>query len=402
MRAKGWAVWALTGTLVASGAAGASYEKLIKRGVEAYEAGRWEEALASFRKADEKRPDRWDVAVDMAWCLYQLKRYPEAEASFRRALSLNDHADAYEGLSRSLYAQVKVDAALVVSQRWAELAPRSPLAHIAVGWNAYAVGKADVAATEFRIAATLDDSWEPHYGLGQSLCDLGDFDGALREARVAAGKPATGQQRRKTGDLEGRALLGLGRWDESRAAFGRNVIGAMVGARPEGIALTFVWTNGPVARAGLEDGDLLTALAGTDLAGFDPEMFLAMVESLPAGRELPVSVVRGGQTFETRVNLRPGALPGAPPSGAPWLGVTVAVASGGVLVRDVDAGGPAAAAGLQAGDLLVSWGDRMLSDTTAEAFAALVRDAGAGAAVRLGYVRGGALTQCTATVAAAP
>ena len=135
--------------------------------------------------------------------------------------------------------------------------------------------------------------------------------------------------------------------------------------------------DGPAARAGLKAGDVIVAYAGqpvNDSADLPPR-----VGSSKPGASKTLTVIRDGKAREIEVTL--GQLPDpdtnkgelalnrAPDDGSPRLNVVVADGAdhshgrgaGGVRVQQVGPG-PAAEAGVQPGDLLVSLNNQKIRD----------------------------------------
>lgn len=142
---------------------------------------------------------------------------------------------------------------------------------------------------------------------------------------------------------------------------------AMGLARPEGVVLTELDDKSPFRRAGLRPGDVVTAIEGqrTD----SPQEVLFRLSSLGVGAEAQVTYLRDAAPREARVALI--APPDTPDRETLVLrdvvleGLTVErinpavaselnlpVAARGVVVRAAE--GPAARAGLQAGDILTA------------------------------------------------
>lgn len=140
--------------------------------------------------------------------------------------------------------------------------------------------------------------------------------------------------------------------------------------RPEGVLINNIYPNGPAARGGLRQGDIVTEINGRDVD--DPEALRFRIATLAIGGQAKLSVLRRGQ----RVNL---TLPLEPPpetpkreetqlqGSQPFAGATVANLSPaladelslgseltGVTVLRVARGSPAARVGLQARDILLS------------------------------------------------
>jgi len=147
--------------------------------------------------------------------------------------------------------------------------------------------------------------------------------------------------------------------------------------QPRGALVADVSADGPAARAGLKAGDVIVAYAGkpvNDSADLPP-----LVGSTKPGASKPLTVIRDGQEREITVTL--GQLPdknkdkdelalnGSPDDGSPRLNVAVADVpagqrgqdEGGVRVQQVGPG-PAAEAGVQPGDLLVSLNNQKIRD----------------------------------------
>lgn len=139
-------------------------------------------------------------------------------------------------------------------------------------------------------------------------------------------------------------------------------------SRPEGALVRSVVTDGPAAQAGLEIGDIILKFGNQPV--FAAEELPPLVGAMPAGGEVPLEVLRDGETRRLAVHLGEvpaEALPVAaepPVRDAGLLGLTVrelklaerealALNEGGVLVERVSAG-PAYDAGLRAGDVILS------------------------------------------------
>jgi serine protease Do len=152
-------------------------------------------------------------------------------------------------------------------------------------------------------------------------------------------------------------------------------------ASTDGVLIADVVTDGPSAAAGLQAGDIVVQVNGKDIA--TPNELLAIVARAAPGSALELAVVRDGTERMSRVTLgeRPGRdrrngsgrIPHAPSRDlglalepltadlAGRLGLSDADA-GGVVVNGVDPRGPAAAAGLRAGDVILRVGPRDVTD----------------------------------------
>ena len=62
----------------------------VARGIEAYEAGRYDEALSAFEAAEREHPAAAELDLNRGDALYRLKRLEEAKAAYERAAARGD------------------------------------------------------------------------------------------------------------------------------------------------------------------------------------------------------------------------------------------------------------------------------------------------------------------------
>jgi hypothetical protein len=74
-------------------------------------------------------------------------------------------------------------------------------------------------------------------------------------------------------------------------------VGAILAAGPEGVAISFVIPGGPVDRAGLRNGDVITRIDGLDAQGLSMSDCVQRLRG-PEGSRVFVSVKRGGQIVD--------------------------------------------------------------------------------------------------------
>jgi serine protease Do len=147
----------------------------------------------------------------------------------------------------------------------------------------------------------------------------------------------------------------------------------------KGVAIALVEPNSPAQKAGLQPGDVITAVNGTPIS--DVNQFRLQIAGMAPGTTVALKVFRGGGeqnvpvTLAEMKNQAPGQgdqdeqQNGAPDTGerGALQGVSVQVLTGdlrrqlqlpvsahGVVVTDVDASSRAADAGLQQGDVVES------------------------------------------------
>lgn len=139
-------------------------------------------------------------------------------------------------------------------------------------------------------------------------------------------------------------------------------LGVTITANEAGAEVLAVAPDSPAAAAGLQAGDIITAVGDTEVTA---DTLASAIQSLAVGDTLALSVLRGGETLSVEATLaeRPADVEAGPPAieitprllttGA-YLGVTLEQAADGVTVVEVAADSPAAQAGLEAGDLITA------------------------------------------------
>jgi photosystem II stability/assembly factor-like uncharacterized protein len=132
---------------------------------------------------------------------------------------------------------------------------------------------------------------------------------------------------------------------------GGSYLGVLGADDKDGVKLSQVTDNGPAAKAGLRDGDLLTAFEGKPVKSFK-DLF-EQYRAKKSGDKVKVEYQRGNERKEVEV-----ALATAPAAGG---GRTIAQPgfrgeddTGGVRLTNITENGPAAKAGLKVGDLLIA------------------------------------------------
>jgi hypothetical protein len=167
---------------------------------------------------------------------------------------------------------------------------------------------------------------------------------------------------------------------------------------PAGAIITYVDQDGPACHAGLMENDVVVAFDGSKVDG--PEQLQGLIHATPPQKTVTLTIMRNGQRKDMKVTLgswnvmsHARAMPAitmgspAPPhayppdleipsftvlsarhglvveSLSPQLADFFGVPRGhGVLVRSVEGGSPAAAAGLKAGDIILKVNNEAVHD----------------------------------------
>jgi hypothetical protein len=191
----------------------------------------------------------------------------------------------------------------------------------------------------------------------------------------------------KTGGLDRAKTL----WSKAAST------GMIVDHRPGsgGVLLQAVVPNTPAARAGLQKGDRVIAIAGKNISG--TAEFLNLTRTLDAAKSVDVVVERAGK--KTSLKLVLGKQAGYTDPHFGFL-TDITKMKDGLLVNDVPPNSLGAAAGLKKGDRVIAIGGKAI--TNLDAYAAVLKSLKAGTPVALTVVRGGKQQQLEARTQAEP
>lgn len=140
-----------------------------------------------------------------------------------------------------------------------------------------------------------------------------------------------------------------------------------------GARVTNVGPGSPAEQVGMQSADVVVSYNGIRVES--ARAFQRMVLETPAGRQVELRVIRNGTATLLQPVLGEGRMPTSVPtqarrslgvwieSIAPAVGQYLGLEDGvGVIVREVQEGSPAAAAGIQAKDVLIQIGDQQITD----------------------------------------
>src|SRR5512145_850570 len=134
-----------------------------------------------------------------------------------------------------------------------------------------------------------------------------------------------------------------------------------------GVVVVDVVSGSPADEAGLQHGDVITAVNGTDLTSSDA--LVSMIQTLQVGEEVTLSVTSGDESKDVTATLaeRPeeysiSNAPGFRGQGMlTMFGVSATLTDEGLQIDSIDADSPLADSGLQAGDVITAVDDKDLS-----------------------------------------
>ena len=169
-------------------------------------------------------------------------------------------------------------------------------------------------------------------------------------------------------------------------------LGINIEPADDGAAVLRVLPDSPAALAGLERGDIITAVNGEAI---DADTLAAVVGALSVGDEVSLDVMRNDETMQLTATL--GEMPEHPanrmfPFGdfqvqRAYLGVSLESTDDGVSIAAVSETSPAAEAGLQVGDIITAVNSEAVAEPAD--VAAAIRDLAIGDSVTLSITRDG-------------
>jgi serine protease Do len=125
----------------------------------------------------------------------------------------------------------------------------------------------------------------------------------------------------------------------------------------------------PAAKVGIQSGDVIVSINGKE--AHDSREIARTISGLPPGTTATIVVVRKGQEKSFNITLgnladqrevsASAELPRQKGTSVPRLGVSVARAADGVIVTNVDPGGPAADLGITSGDVILQAADKKVA-----------------------------------------
>lgn len=154
----------------------------LLQGQTAYRAGRYEEAVAAFRKAVEAQPDSARARINLGSTLGLLGQVEEAKAQYREALRLApDSATAHFNLGLLLVREGDLEEAVEHFDQAVVEAQDDHAAHLELARTLRRLGRGEEALPHYTAAARLDrfdeNTWLEGAG---TLVDMGRY-GQARE-----------------------------------------------------------------------------------------------------------------------------------------------------------------------------------------------------------------------------
>ena len=161
--------------------AGARLVKIMRRGIECYQAGRLAEAEQSFRTFLESIPDDADAHHLLGVVLYRAGRHQDAVAHIRKSIDFApENASFHNNLGNVLNDLGRTDEAFDCFSRAVAIDPGLAEAHNNLGNLLKDRARADEAIRHFERALALNPEYaEAHNNLGNLIAGEGRLDDAV-------------------------------------------------------------------------------------------------------------------------------------------------------------------------------------------------------------------------------
>jgi tetratricopeptide (TPR) repeat protein len=160
------------------------------KGQEAYDAGRYDEAVAAFKRVTELTPNSAKAFYQLGVAYETEGRNKEAVEAYKRAVALADRPEikalSYYNLANVLAADKRPREAVEAYKQVIAIAPNEAVAHYNLGLAYAAAGQMKDAVESFRQAIKLKPDYaEANFNLGIAYGDLEQYREAADAFRRA-------------------------------------------------------------------------------------------------------------------------------------------------------------------------------------------------------------------------
>ncbi|WP_372400715.1 tetratricopeptide repeat-containing glycosyltransferase family protein (plasmid) [Azospirillum sp. HJ39] len=172
-----------------------AFIEAFNAGAAQFQAGRFEEAIATFRRLIDERPDLANLHGNLGLCLRSAGRTDEALEALRQALRLRpDYPDALNAFANILLDRRQLDHALLAYKELVRLRPDYPGALLMLGNAFMFIGDGERARAAYRLSILVEPHEATNYNnLGAVSLSLGRPPEAAchyrRALTIDVGKP---------------------------------------------------------------------------------------------------------------------------------------------------------------------------------------------------------------------
>jgi tetratricopeptide (TPR) repeat protein len=153
----------------------------LEMGNNAFQAGKYEQALSAFQEAIRLKPDYWEAWYNLGVIYSILGQYDKGVSAFQEAIRLKpDYVIAWYNLSVSYGRLGQYDKAVSANQEAIRLKPDYWEAWFSLGHSYGSLGQYNKALSAFQEVIRLKpDFWEAWLNLGSVYVSLKEYDKAL-------------------------------------------------------------------------------------------------------------------------------------------------------------------------------------------------------------------------------
>jgi membrane-associated protease RseP (regulator of RpoE activity) len=173
--------------------------------------------------------------------------------------------------------------------KWVGLVAAAIVAALIFGGIGYAIGDSSSDSTTQNASNAFPNG---NANGGQQLPGGGEFPGGTRQLPNGNQFPGNGNG---NGNSNGN---GDGTTTSNAGFLG---VGVQTSTNPKGVEITDVADGSPAAKAGLQNGDVVTAIDGSDIGTADA--LRSAVQAKQSGDEISVTYTRNGQSNTIKVTL---------------------------------------------------------------------------------------------------
>ena len=196
-------------------------EELFKQGVDNYEFGYLESALACYDKVIEMQPDFYEAWINRSKVLDRLGRYQEATTNYYTGIALQSRNNKVFTQTEDLYNQGvnrykagDLEGAIVAYEKALQFDPKFHYVWNGLGKTLNDLGRYSEAIAAYKQALEIDPQYHLAWnGLGATLCDLGRNSEAIAAYEKAL--EFTGDQHWRAWYNRGGAFFDSGRYIEA-------------------------------------------------------------------------------------------------------------------------------------------------------------------------------------------
>jgi len=158
----------------------------LTEGVQLFQQGKYEEAIALFQKVIEKDPDNVDAHYSLALSLLRSGKQDEAIALLEKVKEMKpDMMETYLALGECYFNKGENDKAVSYFEKALEIEPNNAEVYYNLGIIHYKNDRTDDAVKNFITSKSLDPGYAPtYYQLGLAYIKKGEMDKAIQNLEM--------------------------------------------------------------------------------------------------------------------------------------------------------------------------------------------------------------------------